>query len=36
VLRGMGVPGQQDRDRRLFDLAGQVQRAISAASRPAR
>ena len=35
VLRGMGVPGQPDRDRRLFDLAGEVAGAL-AAGRPMR
>jgi len=31
VLRGMTVPGQQDRDRRLFALAGEVAGALAAA-----
>ena len=31
VLRGMSIPGGRDRDRRLFDLAGEVAAALSAA-----
>ena len=30
VLRGMGVAGGQDRDRRLFDLAGTVAKVRAA------
>ena len=29
VLRGMGIPGRQDRERRLYELAGEVAKAIA-------
>ncbi len=35
TLRGMGIPGGQDRERRLFDLAGEVAKAVAGASTPA-